>query len=227
MKKVRQLLAHTRERDRPQELLMRRTIILRTLVLLAASGTLVLGLLGPAAASAAHAAPHPVRPGILFPGYEEFCDEQGPCLKDPSDGGVGTQVIMADPGGDKSEDWIFVSSSLCGGTVKSGCGLPDFLVDRYGPNNGNPGDAIAYLKQEVSGKCLKLSLDSGWDGQMGTCDDVSTDFILSPTSGSFYYVPSVNASEYFNTVYWLCGAFENDQPSASNTCDANKVIWDS
>jgi len=28
-------------------------------------------------------------------------------------------------------------------------------------------------------------------------------------------------------MYWLCGAFENDPPSASSSCDTNKVICDS
>jgi hypothetical protein len=144
------------------------------------------------------------------------------CLRDPSDGGAGTPVKMSVPNFVLSDEWVPVQDkSACNGTgtVESGCGLPAFLVDRYG------GDSIKYIQQVSSHDCIKFSSATGWFGEMGTCGDNVTLLIKATCSNSFCFYPAIAASEAFNSIQWMCGASSGQQPFTSGSCPAGTSTW--
>jgi hypothetical protein len=126
-------------------------------------------------AQAASGAPHP---GLVFQLQEghwgSLCDNASPrlCARDPSDGGLGTQIKMSNYSGDNAMQWKPVRATMCGGTVGNNC--PDLALSQRYPN-----DPIYYFVNRGSGDCLGANSASVWVVVMKTCDDTDTLFVYN------------------------------------------------
>ena len=150
--------------------------------------------------------------------YTPFCDNgsAGLCLRDPSDGGPGTLVKMSSSNGNASMSWATFLDSACGGIVGGPNGSEpncpsEMLVDRYF------GDQIVQIWNDGSNYCIGADADTNWVGEMKTCGFLNGEFIMSNScalNGKCYTV-SVDYSDYYGTIGWLCG---------SNTTDANPYV---
>jgi hypothetical protein len=169
-------------------------------------------------AQAASGAPHP---GLVFQLQEghwgSLCDNASPrlCARDPSDGGLGTQIKMSNYSGDNAMQWKPVRATMCGGTVGNNC--PDLALSQRYPN-----DPIYYFVNRGSGDCLGANSASVWVVVMKTCDDTDTLFVYNlvdngcSASGSSLYCYTVSVRYAFTFdggIAWLCGDTAPDGPA--------------
>jgi hypothetical protein len=197
----------------------------RTAVTSMAIVVTVFALIAPASASATHV--HPIRAAMPSASSQFWCDSGTPaplCLRDPSDGGAGTKVKMAFAAAAGSELWTrHEDPQACGGfgVVEPGCdGLPSSITNRYAA------DSVVYLEQNASGKCIKFSSDTSWEGAMGTCGDTNTLLIQSKSCpGGLCFYPAIAASARGQTVLWMCGNESGQPPFVAVNCGNFPDRW--
>jgi hypothetical protein len=152
-----------------------------------------------------------------------FCDDgsAGYCIRDPSGGGPGTEVLMSAFGTDEDRTWdIGTDYGECDGVVGDGCPNSQ-LSNRYS------GDPILTFTNDGSLYCMGADADSGWVAEMKTCDELNGAFIWNiygsgGCNGDYCYVISVDYSVANGQIAWLCGSNTNDDPATVTTdCDGS------
>lgn len=148
---------------------------------------------------------------------DDLCDEGSfadLCLRDPSDGGEGTPVLITTPGSSNAEDWkILRDTGRCANAiVTSSC--PGGFVSSV-----DQGLTLVVLQNVGQGTlCIRAAADTQYDAQMGPCDsgqEISSAFVEVSSGASASFL-SVDVSNAIGTFEYLAGedAANNDNSQA-------------
>lgn len=90
----------------------------------------------------------------------------GTYIRDPNNGGLGTDVLASNSTGTNAEDWAFQANGTCGGTVTANC-PGGYISSHYRT------DFIVTLRNIGQGSlCMGADGQTAWFMQMFTCDGV-------------------------------------------------------
>jgi hypothetical protein len=149
-------------------------------------------------------------------GHQLVCDEfDARCMRDPSNGGVGTAVLNSSPTSSRVYLWSKIQdTSRCNnGDVTSTCPFSDHNLD-----SKFIGHEIIVWKQDVTQLCLRIPADGL--GVMGTCDtgnEPSTAFVTDTiTSSEVRYIP-VDYVNGHGLAYQTTDGQENSNVIADTT----------
>jgi len=159
-------------------------------------------LLALVGATPSYAAPHASRShaGVqVAVTYTPLCEKESPylCWRDPSDGGLATEVANSEYGTDKARSWyVHTDYDRCGGNVSNSGACP--FTPGSGLNFDFNGDRIVYV-QNVNGYCAGSSLSDQGHVEMHSCDSVggvselATVFVEQKFSNHFRLVSVVQS----------------------------------
>ena len=152
-------------------------------------------------------------------GPVQFCNGGSAhlCLRDPSDGGAGTDVRMTQftSTPDNARLWYKTPAFVCNGedVVNNGC--PNGQLDKH-----YDGDLIFTLQNVGSLYCIGANPATHFIVEMKTCGDKDTLFIQSKSCPNGYcFIISVDDSVVDGTIGWLCGENTVDlRPTVNSNC---------
>jgi hypothetical protein len=132
-------------------------------------------------------------------------------LRDPSDGGTGTNVLASTLSNSNAEDWKLIKDGdrCANGLITSSC--PGGWV------SSNFRGFFIVVIQNVGQGTLCIRINPQGTAVMGACDtgprgnnEISSAFVWAQFSSTVYGFDSVDASNTFGTEEWLTGGTTND-----------------
>jgi hypothetical protein len=144
--------------------------------------------------------------------FEWGDDYWGDFWRDPSNGGLNTNILASTGSTSNAEDWSLQANGTCGGTVTSTC--PGGWLSA-----NIRGFAIVTLRNIGQGSlCMGIDAANLWLAKMATCDGVNGQHHYDTL---FVYVPGAACGSLRDTAFLSYQWNKNGDPGAGYVIDGS------